>query len=308
MALPTNIVTKVSEIIRYDLATYLNLYVSFIENDRTNIFDYYSGNVKKANQKSFARLTSLLKESDKVDNLIDIHKHRMATAEFWELIELLTSMTESLLTIDNSSKWLRSVITKNNFSPEVEVELVLNQLQTLENLSKTVGSVDVENDWIKIALRNDLAEEDYTTEGGNVLSIAFRNKLKINIQSIVDNIDGEKIYGIDINKQITFIDDDLQALSYQDTIKQTVDVLANLRMGHTPEFPLDGVQSKLVVGSNRNSVAYPILFRQLYSTFQKDDTLKSFAVKKIENTEDILEMDFEVETRFGEVVPTKTAF
>jgi len=181
-------------------------------------------------------------------------------------------------------------------------------LQTLENLSKTVGSVDVENDWIKIALRNDLAEEDYTTEGGNVLSIAFRNKLKINIQSIVDNIDGEKIYGIDINKQITFIDDDLQALSYQDTIKQTVDVLANLRMGHTPEFPLDGVQSKLVVGSNRNSVAYPILFRQLYSTFQKDDTLKSFAVKKIENTEDILEMDFEVETRFGEVVPTKTAF
>ncbi len=308
MALPTNIVTSFSQITRYNLSQYLDDYVNFIDNERLNIFDYYSGNVLKPKQSSFDELARLIEESRKVNSLLDLHRERMANTEFWELVDTLTQMQESLSTVDNSSKWLRSVITKNNFSPEVEVDSVLNQLQTLENLAQTLGSNDIENDWIKIALSNDLKEEDYTIDGGNVLAISYRNRLRIKILSVVDNIDGEKIYGLDFNKKITFVNDDVEALTYKDTIKQTVGLLANLRAGQTPEFPLDGIQANLVVGSNRNAIAYPVLFRQIYATFQKDDTLKSLLVKSIENTEDSLSMEFEVETRFGEVVPVKTAF
>jgi len=63
-----------------------------------------------------------------------------------------------------------------------------------------------------------------------------------------------------------------------------------------------------VGGSNRMSVPYPVIFRQFYATFKKDDTLKSLLVKNIEIEQDALKISFEVETRFGEVVPTQIVF
>ena len=308
MKLPTNIVSRFEEVTRFSLSTYFNRYVDFISIDRGNILDYYSGKLKRPNQRSFDRLTALMKDAEKINSLIDIHRDRLRDAEYWELIDLLSQVEESLNTISNASKWLRSIITKNNFNPEVEISSVLNQMQTVENLSKSLGSNNSDNDWVKIALRNDLREEDYNTEGGVSLAVSFRNRLSIDVRSVVDNIDDEKIYGIDLSRKIAFEDNDLKALSYKETIVQAVNILSGLRQGHTPEFPQNGIQSSLVVGSNRMSVPYPVLFRQFYATFKKDDTLKSLSVKRIESDQDSISIDFEIETRLGEVIPTKTMF
>jgi len=308
MRLATNIITQISSILRYDVSQYLNRYVDFIENDRQRIFDYYKGSLNRLNIDSFNRLEQLLVDTNKVNSLVEIHKTRLSNSEFWQFIETFTEIEESLLTVDNSSKWLRSVITKNNFSPQVEVSFILKQFQTIEQLTRSLGSNDADNDWIKLALRNDLFESDYTVEGGVEISTSYFNKLSFSINSVVDNIDHEKIYGLDLDRTITFEDDDLRVLSYKETIKQTVNILASLKYGQTPEFPLDGIQMNLVSGSNKASIPYPVLFRQFYTTFQKDDTLKSLSVKTIQNIDDRLEINFEVETRLGEIVPTQTIF
>jgi len=308
MALPINIVTQFNNITRYRLDRYLNDFAEFINQQRRDIVEYYSGEVQRPNTSSFDKLKHLLTESRRINSLIEVHKDRMNSAAFWELIELLTEVQEALNTVDNASKWLRSAITRNNFNPNVEVETVMKQFQTLEQISNVLGSNNGDDDWYKVALRNDLREEDYTVEGGNVISSSYRNKLTINLRSVVDNISGEKVYGIDLDRKLTFENDDLRALSYRDTIFQTVEVLAGLRSGQTPEFPTDGIQVNLVSGSNRNAIPFPVLFRQFTETFQKDDTLKALKIKNIENDQDLLKIDFEVETRFGEVVPTQTTF
>jgi hypothetical protein len=308
MALPTNIITKVIKIIRYDITAYLNDYASFINRDRIKIYSYYSGRTSRPNKKAFLNLKALLSTTQDINGLIEIHRNRMNSAQFWEVLELFTQIEESLLTIDNSSKWLRSVITKNNFSPAVEIQTVLKELQTLEQMARELGSSSFESDWVKIALRNDLPEEDYTTDGGNVISTQYYNRLDFNIQSVVDNVDGEKVYGLDIDRQITFEGDDIRVLSYKSTVVQAVGILAGMTMGATPEFPSDGIQVNLVGGSNRMSLPYPVIFRQFYATFQKDDTLKSLLVKDIEYDQDALKISLEVETRFGEVIPTQIAF
>lgn len=307
MALPANIVTKFRRIVRYDVAKYLNDYVDFIDNHRSNVFEYYSGDSRLPNTQSFEFLFKLLKESDVIDSLIEQSKHRLNTPEYWELIDSLSQIKESLKTTENSSKWMRSIITKNNFSPEIEIESVLKQSQTIEQLSSSLGSNSSDNDWVQMALRNDLREEDYSTEGGTLILSSYRNKMRINVQSVVDNINGEKIYGADFDRKITFTNDDINVLSYKNTIKQTVEVLASLRSGQTPEFPLDGIQANLLVGSNRASVPYPVLFRQFYATFKRDDTLKSLRVKQIEIQKDSLNLSFEVETMMGEFIHTETA-
>ena len=308
MALPTNIVTQFSNLIRYSISSYLDDYVSFIKDQRIDITNYYLGNSEIANETSFSQLNSLLKQSSKINELIEVHKGRMNNPEFWDLIITLSEIEESLYTIENSSKWLRSIITKNNFSPDVEIETTLIQMQTIEQLASKLGSNNVENDWVKIALRNDLREEDYTPDGGVSLITSYRNKLSIKVQSVVDNIRGEKIYGIDLDRVISFEEDDIKALTYKDTVFQSVDVLAQLRSGQTPEFPLDGIQVNLISGSSKSSISYPVLFRQITETFSKDDTLKSLLIKNIENKEDSLIIEFEVETRFGEAIPIQTSF
>lgn len=306
MALPSNIVSQFENVTRYPLARYLSEYASFIDNGRSDILDFYAGNVDRPNEKSFEKLSELLKKTETVNATIESYRSRLNNGAYWELVELLSNVAVSLSTIENSSKWLRSAIAKNNFTPEVELEYVLQQIQTLEDVSVSIGSNNRDSDWVTIALRNDLIEEEYTPDGGNSLIVGYRNKLTVRLNSVVDNIIGERAYGIDFDRKITFEDNDLKALSYKDTMIQTVNVLANLRQGQTPEFPQDGIQSSLVVGSNRAAIAYPILFRQFYATFRRDDTLKSLTVTKIENTEDALIMDFSVETRLGEEVQQTT--
>lgn len=306
MALPQYIVSEFSHITRYPLATYLDNFVTFIENKRDDIVNYYRGTVTKPNITSFKLLNDLLVQAEKVNDLIEIHKNRFTNTSYWELIELLSNIQTTLWTIDNSSIWLRSSITKNNFTPSIEIEKTLKQHQTLENLSQSIGSNNKEQDWISIALRNDLAEEDYTPDGGTLIKLQYSNKYSFFLESVVDNIIGEKVYGIDIYRKLTFVDDDLRTLSPKETIVQTVDILSSLKQGDTPEFPQDGIQGSLVVGSNRMSIAYSVLFRQLYDTFKKDDTLKSFKIAKIENSQDWLKFIFEVETRLGDVVVQET--
>lgn len=306
MALPQNIVSSFSKITNYNLKDYLSRYTMFIDNMRDNILNYYAGNTQVPDEDSFDELRYLINQTQQVRQAIDNHNNQFKNAMFWELVDVLTEIDTSLQTTDNSSKWLRSAISKNNFSPQVEVDYMLKQLQTLEDVAVQTGYSDQQNDWVTIALRNDLKEEQYTPQGGNNLLVGYSNFNTIVINSIVDNILGEKVYGIDIDRKITFVNNDIKTLSYKQSIKQAVDILANLRQGQTPEFIEDGIQSSNVVGSNRSNISYPILYRQIYATFKKDDRLKALTVTNIENKQDRLMIEFTVQTRLGEQIIQQT--
>lgn len=302
MALPKGIISDFEKITNYGLTAYIEEFVDFVRVGRFQILDYYIGRVSTPNMSAFSSLRGLLDESIKLVGVIDGNRNRMREGRYWELIEVLEEMETSLETIDNTSKWVRSAISKGNFNSQIEVERVLRQFQTLESVASETGSTNPDQDWINIALRNDLPEEGYTNAGGNTLGVLGSNRLSIQIRSVVDNISGKNIYGIDFNRKITFIDDDLETLGYDATMKQSVNILAALRRGDTPEFPEEGIQGSLVTGANRQTIAYPIILRQFYNTFEKDDTLKSLRVTNIEAIQDALHISFEIETRLSEII------
>lgn len=304
--IPDYTVDDFIKITRFPIREYLADFVDFIAVHRVNIINYYSGRTSRPFEPSFRRLTQLLDRSEQLNDVIEQNKNRFRRADFWELQEKLSDIRTSLWTVDNTSKWVRSAITKNNFNPQVELDYVLQQYQTLERLAdETIGASNKEQYWVQIALRNDIAEEDYTPAGGTRLSISMQNGASIQLRSVVDNIAGEKVYGLDIDREISFADDDLSVLSYKDTIQQAVEILAALKQGDNPEFPDEGIQSGVVVGSNRNAIAFPILMRQYYNTFSKDDTLRALKITRLENAEDRLLMEFTVETRIGEEVTSQ---
>lgn len=298
------IIDNFESILRTPIRGYIANFVQFSKYQFPNIVNYYQGKLSTPDTESFSELETLLHESKELSSLIQLNNYRFNSYGDWELVDQLDEIRTKLETFDNLSRWLRSSITKNDFSPNVEMNIVLRKSQTLEGLSKEVGYKDSQNGWVNVALNNQLTEEDYTPSGGNLLKFSFQNNLNLTIESVVDNMQGEKVYGLDLDKKMTFEDDDLKVLSYRDTIFQAFGILMTLKRNDNPEFPEDGVQSNLAVGNNIRNVSLPIIFRQLSYTFSKDDTFKELQILDFRREEDQLLLVCQAKTRLEETLPT----
>ena len=306
MALPRGIIERFKEDTEYPLSEYLTEYVDFINNKYPVMVAFYTGRISRIENEPFDALEALLEKSNRVDDLLDIHKTRLDyNAAYWELFEVLTNMKISLQTASSARKWLRSSVTKGRNGVGMRSQTVLRFYQTLEGLSREIGAIDKDNSWVRLSMENDLREEDYTPDGGvNVTTVGF-GRTGIFLNSVVDqDIIGEKVYGIDLNRKLEFDSNtnDLVPLTYFETLNQNTLILASLQRGQTPEFDDDGIQGSLVVGSNRASLAYPILIRQYRDIFARDDSYRVMRVSNIETKLDSLSITLELKTVLNEPV------
>ena len=304
MSLNKDILDEFEDITRYPITSFFEKVVLFIQNDHKLIVDYFSGKLKELPTVSFTNFDFLFSEIDKLFGIIQINNSSFSNFKWFLLIEEVEKIHNFLLTTNKISKWLRSSITSRSFSAYTEIEVGLKQSQTLEALSRDLGSRDSENDWVDIAFLNELEEENYTSEGGNILKANTSASIKkLNIKTIVDNLQGDKILGVDIYKKLTYdiTEQDLKVLSPKETYKQSINILITLKKGDNPEFSDQGRNEKLTVGSNINSIAYPILFRQMKEVFATDDTIKSFVVTDVNRKQDGLFIEYEVVSRRGDL-------
>jgi len=304
-----DILDKYKKFLNIDLLSYLTNFLIFVDKNSTDIVGYYSGTIP-LKEKSFKLLDGLLQSYYDLINLIKLNKHNFKSLQDWEILEEIENIYGRLLTLSNCSKFLKSSILKGEFNLGVNKDYGLKYQQTLEMLSDTINDVDPQNNWTNLALKNDLIEEDYTPEGGTLLKVNFyKNRQISEITSVIDNLDVEKkINGIDIYKILTFEDDDLKVLSYEDTLNQSVLIMMNLKKEDNPEFPDDGYDKDLI-GGNINMLQFPVFFRQLVSLFKKDDSIDSIALKTISREKDDFFMEFEIESTthrlFTHSIPTQ---
>lgn len=292
-------------ITQFPLIAYLASFQQFLQQDVQNIVGYYSGDLKTLNRTSHSNLLSLIDQSHDLFVSIALNKNVFKNYKWWILIDNLEQSDNLLLKLNSVSRWLRSAISNTSFNPNAEISIPFKQGQTLEDVERNVlGSENWLNTWSDLAMKNDLREEDYTSNAGFLLKANFNftlNNFKIN--SIVDNPVDDRILGIDLNRKLQFdsLIQDFVVLSPKDTFIQTVTILANLKKGDNPEFSDDGITPSLIVGSNVNSLSYPILFRQLITLFKRDDTIKTFTLVSINRKQDGVFMEFEVESRLGDL-------
>ncbi len=301
--LNNDILTEFVTITKFPIFSYFQAFDSFVKKDYKNIISYYSGNITALSSSSFNNLNLMIEQTQNLFSVFSLNKKVFSNYKWWIFINEIEKIDNALMMIYNSSKWLRSTISRGNFNPNPEVDIPFNQGQTLESIERdTLGSADWQNTWQNLAIKNDLREEDYTSEGGFLIKANFDYVLNnFRINSIVDNPIGEKVLGIDFDKKLQFVDDDLKILTPKETFFQNVTILINLRQKDNPEFPTEGINPSLIVGTNVNSISYPVLFRQLTSLFKTDDTIKSFVIEKINRVSDSLSIDFTVESRLGDV-------
>lgn len=285
-----------------DIELFFNDFIDFTTDKYQNIVSYYS-NGAELKSDTLDDLDDLTKKVELINNQFHNYKDQLNTYfDMWEILAQFEEIRGKIQTINNSQKWFRS--NKGlSFDNDVEVDYILRQGQTLTNLAKEVGYSDPKNDWVNIALKNDLDEEDYDADGGVLLKITFKNGLNVKLNSVLDSISGLKVYGKDLDRTITLDTDeeDLKVLEYKDTIYQAFKILLETVQGSVPEFPEDGISGDLI-GSNVNAFQYPVIFRQLGNLIAKDDTFENFSIISVDRDEDMTSLSLSVGTRINEVL------
>ena len=308
MKFDKNTIDYFSTSLRYNINTYVDLYSLFISDYQKKIENYYKFKDTIPDIEAFDFLYSLIDEANKIDDLIKINKKYFNKINHWEFVSFLDDIKNNLNTIQNTAKWVGSNKTKNNWrNITIQNNYVLSQHETLENVVEDNFGGDIQNDWMDLSLRNNLLERDYTIDGGNELQISksISSNPKFFIKTVVDSLIGEKLYGLDIYKKISYEDDDLKTLSPKETIKQSINILANLRKGDVPEFPKFGVDANLGVGSDVGQLIYSSIVRQMITVFSSDDTLIDFNVLDVSYDNTNLVIDYAVDTFYNNTIKSK---
>lgn len=302
-----NTYKKIKKLTSIDVELFFKDYISFVnDGDYQKIYNYYYGLIDSP-QKAFTEKDKLLEQALIIENTFKKLKNNFQNLADWDVLLKVEDVITKLQTVNNLRKYIKS--TSNNFSSSIGIrsnDYILKQRENLENVSsKILLSPNPQDDWVDVAITNDIKEEDYDKTGGNTISLVYNKKGTINnVDVVFDELIGERVKGKDIQKYIEFEDNDLKILGYQDTLLQSIDILLSLRTNDNPEFPNDGIKG--LIGATASAFAYPILFRQLMKTFSTDDTIVAFKVTDISLEEDAAKFNIEIEAITGEIIENQS--
>ena len=287
----------------FPLADFLVEANSFFSNEFNDIVNFYSGNKNTLDRSQIKKLNSLSEKALYLQKIFRDNKYKFNTVDFWELLDIIEDIKVKLSTSQNMSKYLRSTINnsldKNN---GFVFDTILENQETLEDINLKKLKNTYEEDWFDIALENDLKEIDWDISGGKELKLRKKIFQSDLVTSMIDNTVGEKIYGRDIKKKLTFEDDDLKSLDYKETVNQTVEILASLNKGDIPEYREIGIPIGLYKGSNFSRLNYSSIVRELNKNFSTDDLFSNFNVLEMEYKEGDLYIKYEVNTKYELVI------
>lgn len=294
------LIQKFNKISGYDINTFFQASIRFFQVGYPKIEQFYNGNVKFIDKKYFVGLDNLERESLKVTSIFKEKKELMKTVDFWELLDAAEDIRTALQRTQKLSKYLRSSIVKGKVSRGFVFQYIMSAGETLEDVSRNVlRDSDFQNNAQSIALENDLREVDWDISGGTNLSLTndvFQNDL---VTSMIDNTIGEKIYGLDLNKHLNFVDDDLDVLGYEETAHQSVLIMSTLSKGDIPEFPYMGINGNVYKGVNFSQMNYPSIVREMTRVFSTDDLFIDFKVTELSHVNGDLYINFEVNTKYN---------
>ena len=292
-----NTVDYFKKVTGYDIQSFLYNYTVFVSTYYNQIVRFYNGD--DIDRIAFNFFDDLKTESSKIESLIDQHSHSFNNTDFWQIEDMFSDIQCRLSTIDAMSRWQRSS-RLNRYSASINIDYIQSQNQTLENISSRTGSADPDN-WVNIALDNQVIEEDYTMNGGKLLKLTFKNNLNFNLTNIVDNLSSDNLYGKDIKSTLSIVDSDIACIYGKEAVEQTFGTIITTIKGSIPEFPEDGMPDYLFSG-NQNILQYPILFRSISSMLGKDDRFNSLEILDIAKDQDNVFIKLQTTVKTGDIL------
>lgn len=293
-----NTIFDFEKIIGREVLSHIQNFDLFMSVHYTNLLEYYSGEDDLLNSETITSLEKLHKDSIEIeDKLVETYEN-MSRFDLFNFLIYIQDIQTQITYLKNIGKFLRSSKYDSFFENSVAVEYTTADGDTLEKISRR-RSLNFNDDWIDIAVKNDLEETSYNAqEGGKVINVGKRNNQNQFLISVVDYLYGDRVYGLDIDAEISFVDNDFSVLSYRETFVQSVKILSELTKGDLPRYPDLGVGGDSAIGKTVGIFSLVFIEREMREVFGSDDTMIDFKVTNIERTGSKIEIEYTVRSFF----------
>ena len=273
-----NIIIEFERITKYPLIAFLTKYRDFMLNSYSAINAYFGGQTVNIDNSHLVALKELTIECGDVLAQFKNFSNRFSSCGYWELMDYLDDLNNTIEMINKLPKFLRTSLSKRGYTPTIQVNANVGGMRTVDDIANVVaGRNNDSTSWIDIMLNNDMNETDWEIDELSSIKVYIDNLNKVVVTTIIDMPIGNRVYGKDIERKITFSDNDLKIVSEKDNIEQKCDILLTVKQGDVPENMLFGVNPELTVGDVKG-FSYPEIMTQIQNTFLQDDLFDSVEV------------------------------
>lgn len=294
-----SIIIEFQEVTKYPLIDFLTQYRDFMLNSYPEIDRYFSGEVSSIDNSHLIALKNLTTECNNCMSQFKNFSNKFDKCGYWELMEYIGDLEDTIEKINKLPKFRRTSATKRGYQQVVQVSTNVGGFRTMEDVANSVKNLNKDNyNWVELMLNNDLNESDWEIDELTPLNVFINNTIDVVVTTILDQPIGERIYGKDINRKVTFVDNDLDIKVWKDNIEQKCDILMSLKRGDVPENMLFGQNSELTIGVTAKNFSYPELVKNLQNTFLQNDLFQYVEVTKFKFEEGSMYMYCEIKTKY----------
>ena len=294
-----SIVIEFQKVTKYPLVEFLAQYRNFMLNSYPEIDRYFSGETASIDNAHLIALKNLTTECGNCMSQFNNFANKFDKCGYWELMEYIGNLEDTIEKINKLPKFRRTSLTKRGYQAVVQVSADVGGFRTMEDVANAVQNLNRDNyNWVDLMLSNDLNEGDWEIDKLTPLNVLINNTVDVVVTTILDQPIGKRIYGKDINRKITFVDNDLDIKIWQDNIEQKCDILLSLKRGDVPENMLFGQNAELTIGVTSKSFSYPELVKNLQNTFLQNDLFQYVEITKFQYENGSMFMYCEIKTKY----------
>lgn len=293
------IVVEFQKVTKYPIVKFIEDYNNFMDEYYPEIERYFSGQISSIENKYLLEYKRLLNESKTLMAQFENFTNKFSTCGYWELMSLMEEIVIALEKISKLPKYRRTSLGVRGYTSAVRVTGVVGGYSTVEDLANKVTNMNGENtDWIDLMLQNDLQEINWEIDSLTPMDVLINNTQQVVVTTILDQPIGERVYGIDLDKKVTFEASDLKVKKWKDNLEQKCNILMSLSRGDVPENMLFGINSSLIRGVTGKDVSYPVIAQGLKDTFLQNDLFQYVDITDINISNGTMTISCEIKTKY----------
>ena len=289
------IADKFQKITKFDVYSYFTDYADFMRNQFPSVRAYYAGESESINGDYIDNLNNLLKRSEDVLKLFTTFGTKLGNVGYWELQNYCQDLYDTIKKVTILPKYLRTSKTPRGYKPYVQVDFNVGGLRDFRDIAQRINSDEVTEQ--SLILGNDFEEEDYEIDTLTSAKAFVENQSRgIVVKTILEEPIGEKVYGKDILRIISFSDNDLSVVKYTDNVNQKIEIILSMLQGDVPEMPNMGRRG--AIGENFSNYSYPELVRDIQDSFLQDDLFSSVEFDELKVVEGDIYATLNIMTKY----------
>ena len=292
------VINEFEQVTKYPLKAFLRKYADFMTGGYTEIRNYFSGRTVEISNESVSALRDLTVECRDVLAQFKNFTNKFSTCGYWELMDYIDNLNNTLEKINKLPKFLRTSLGKRGYTPSVQVSSTVGSDRTVDDVASTARELNQDNtQWVDLMLQNDWNEDDWEIDKLRSVNVFINNRTQIVVTTIIDQPIGDRVYGTDILRKIGFVNNDLALAVRKDNIEQKSVILLELVRGDVPENMLFG-KNPMFFGSNAPIVNYSEVVTDIVNCFMQNDLFASVNVTDISFANGEATMKVEIQTKY----------